>query len=108
MNDRQNLAANRGTWLVDSVSELKTVGASQTLAELLGVTIGVDVEAATVYTAGTVNYNPAGEADATNGLVPVVYTLYGKSLIATAEFFASSVDMTIILHTRASDINGIG
>ena len=101
--DKQILEATRGSWLQDVSSDLVSVGVSETLAEL-GVTIGVNAEAVSVYTSGAVFYNPVGAATAASGLIPVMYTIYGpKSVLDLCEFYtASAVDMTVIVHERTT------
>jgi len=107
---RQIMSAMRGTWLTDSEAELIAVTSSQTLSEL-GLTIDDDVQAVTVIvpSGSTVNYNPVGAADATNAVLPSIYTVYRNGVLDTAEFFAaSSTDVSFIVHKVASDIDGLG
>jgi len=94
-------------YLKDSISKKVTVtSTSQSLATLLGEALPSDVLAVTVGAgANTIRYNPAGAADANNGALPSVYTLYGtKSVLDLAQFWAaSSVEMQIQVHVIAEE-----
>jgi len=87
-----------------SAEEVTVTTSTQTLEELLGVALPDDVLAVTlVPLTNAIRYNPAGAADATNSLLPSVYTLYGtKTVLDVTELYAgSNLTMGVIVHVPA-------
>ena len=85
----------------DSCTATTVTTSSQTLEELIGEALPDDVMAVTVVaTSVAIRYNPSGAADATNGLIPDVYTIWGqKAVLDLAEFYAgTSTAMAVIVH----------
>jgi hypothetical protein len=110
MLENQNLAATQGLWLKDTAGVTANVTTSSQSFADLGLTITDDVEAVTVVIpSGAVYYNPAGTATTSNAALPSIYTVYRNEIVDTAEFIAAStIAMSMIVHTRASDIDGLG
>ena len=88
--------------LKDSSCTKTTVGTtSKDLETLLGVALPDSVQAVTLVTGSlAVRYNPAAAADANDGLIPTVFTIWGqKATLDTAEFYAAAdTEMSVIVH----------
>lgn len=93
----------------DNVSETKTVGASQTLAELLGVALDDDVIAVDVQVDeaadNPVYYAIGEEADATNNWIsPGAFKRFvgNKDTLDELEFYSAGADMGIAVLVKSS------
>ena len=103
--DKHGVQADRVTqveYLKDSLSKAVSITTdSKTLEELLGEALPSTVLAVTLVVLDEeIRYNPVGEADATNSLLPAVYTIWGtKAILDLVEFYsASSLPMGIIVN----------
>lgn len=82
------------------LSLLKSVSASETLAEILEVALADTDAAVQIISNGSLHYNPIAAATTANAKLPADTMLYGgKTLLDTAEFYsAAAQDVGIIVY----------
>ena len=83
----------------DRFSEKVSVSATTTLNTALATTIAATDAGVTIISDGTLQYNPAGAADADSAFLPTVYTVHGgQTVLETLQLFAgAAVDVSVII-----------